>query len=382
MKKISLILPLFLLVGCGSSVSISNINPFKQPSINQQKMDAQNAWDELDGKVVTTPKANTTSTSKTNTSTNTHQAPNITNVVKSMLETADSIPDWFYAPPKSDKYFYGAGEGTSVEEAKNGALNFIAGEIQTAVSSTFTKNESFSNSNGNSTFYKNVSNQIRAKVKQINFTNIEIMKTLKVDNKIYILVRINKQKLFNSLKTQFETLDSQITSEVNTAKKYSLLDQLITYNKLTPKIADAMSQLNILNTLNPNFDIKPYVQKYNNYIAQKTELLHKITFSVSPNDLFTQKLIEVLNNQNYKISKHSDIKIKLQKQVRKSTTMGMAIVRVTVNIKVNAKGKTLKSTSIEVKGISNTHSQALAKAAIDFKQKLQKLGINKLLGFE
>jgi len=378
MKRISLILPLFLLVGCGTNLNVNNLNPF-QPSIKKQKIDAQNAWDELDGKVVTAPKLSNTKT-KTSQS---MKSVNVTNVVKSMLETAESTPDWFYAPPKSDKYFYGSGEGTTINEAKNGALNFIAGEIQTAVSSTFTKNEGFSNSSyGNSSFYKNVSNNIRAKVKQINFTNIEIMKTLKVGNNIYILVRIDKQKLFNSLKTQFETLDSQITSEVNTAKKYSLLDQLITYNKLTPKITDAMSQLNILNTLNQNFDIKPYVNKYNTYLSQKIDLLHKITFSVSPNDLFAQKLIEVLNNQNYKISNHSDIKIKLQKQIRKSTPMGMAVVRITVNIKVITKGKILKSTSIEVKGVSNNHSQALAKAAINFKQKLQNLGINKLLGFE
>jgi hypothetical protein len=299
-----------------------------------------------------------------------------------MLETSDSIPDWFYSPPKSDKYFYGAGEGRNVEESKASALNLIAGEIQTAISSSMSINQGYSNNNGNSDFYKNVKSKIRTEVKKINFTNIEVMKTVKVNNKIYLLIRIDKQKLFNSLKTKFETLDMKIDNEVNTAKKYSALDQLITYNKIKPLITDAISQLNILNTLNPNFDIKPYIKKYNSYLSKQTELLHKVTFSVSPNDLFGQKLIEILNMQNYKIASNSDIKIKLQEQIRKSTPMGMAVVRVTVNIKVISKGKTLKSTSIEVKGISDTHEQALAKASINFKQKLQKLGINKLLGFE
>ena len=368
MKRISLILPLVLLIGCGSS---QNLNPFnKQPSISTQKTDAQNAWDELDGKVVTTP------------TTQKSISPNITQAAKSMLETADSIPDWFYSPPKSDKYFYGASEGRNVEEAKAGALNFIAGEINTAVSSEFRKNEGYSNNNGKKDFYKSVKHKIRTEVKKINFTNIEIMKTVKVNNKIYLLVRIDKQKLFNSLKTKFDLLDAQIDNEIKVSQKYSKLDQLITLNKIESKIQKALSLASILNVLNPNFDVKPYAKKYTSYMNKKTEILHEVTFSVSPNDLFGQKLIEILNDKDYKISPNSDIKIKLQKQVRHSTPMGMAVARVTVNIKVISKGKTLKSTSIEAKGIADNKSQALAKASMNFKQKINKIGINKLLGFE
>jgi len=375
MKRISLILPLFLLVGCG--VGSSSITPkINQSSISTQKMDASNAWDELDGKVVSTPK------SSIQTSRQIQKSPNITNEVKSMLETADKIPDWFYAPPKSNKYFYGAGEGRDIESSKVNALNFIASEIQTAVSSSFSKNEGYSNNNGKKDFYKSVKKKVRASVKKINFTNIEIMKTLKVNNKIYLLVRIDKQKLFNNLKTKFEMLDSKIDNEIKVSKKYSKLDQLITLNKVSSQIEDALSQASVLSILNPNFDITKYSNKYNQYLNQKTELLHEITFSVSPNDLFGQKLIEILNQQDYKISSNSDIKIILQEQVRNSTTYGMKIARITVNIKVTSKGKTLKSTSIEVKGISNTTEQAKAKASINFKQKLQKIGINKLLGFE
>jgi len=373
MKRISLILPLFLFVGCGTQTT--SLNPFSQPSIGTQKMDASNAWDELDGKVVSTPKT-------TNSSSSIQKSPNITKEVKSMLETADSIPDWFYSPPKSDKYFYGAGEGRNIEEAKGGALNFIAGEIQTAVSSSFRKNEGYSNNNGKKDFYKSVRSKLKTEVKKINFTNIEIMKTLKVNNKIYLLVRIDKQKLFKTLKTKFETLDNKIDNEVQISKKYSKLDQLITLNKVSNEIAQALSQANVLSILNPNFDVKQYSNKYNNYLNQKTALLHEITFSVSPNDLFGQKLIEILNQKDYKISSNSDIKIKLQKQVRNSVTYGMKVARITVNIKVTSKGKTLKSTSVEVKGLSNTTEQAIAKASISFKNKLQKMGINKLLGFE
>jgi len=372
MKKISLTLPLFLLLGCGSA----NLNPF-QPSISTQKMDAQNAWDELDGKSVTLPKS-----SKTTQTPMQEITPKATQIAKSMLETSDTIPDWFYSPPQSDKYFYGAGEGMDVKQAEAQALDFIAREIQTTISSSLNINQGYSNNNGDSNFYKSVRNNIHTEVKKIQFTNIEIMKTLKVNNKIYILVRIDKQKLFNTLKTQFLMLDSKIDNEIKVSKNYSLLDQLITLNKVEAQISKALSQATILNTLNSNFDIQQYSNKYTNYLNQKIEILHKLTFGVNSNDLFSQKLIEVLNESGYKVSNNANIKIKLSKQIRNSTTMGMAVSRITVNIQVMAKNKVLNSTSLEVKGISNNHSQAVAKAANNFKEKLEKEGINKLLGFE
>ena len=366
MKKLSLIVPL-LFIGCGTI----NTNFINQPSYSTQKMDAKNAWDELDGKEVSTP-----------TPTKQIKSPNIEKVAKSMLETSDTIPNWFYSPPKSDKYFYGAGEGRDVEEAKVSALNFIAGEINTAVSSSFTKTEGYSKGSNGSDFYKSVRSKTRSEVRKINFTNIEIMKTLKVNNKIYLLVRIDKQKLFNSLKTKFDIIDSKIDNEIKTSKQYSKLDQLITLNKIKPQIQKAISLATILNTLNPNFDVVKYTNKYNSYMNQKTKLLHEITFSIKGDDLFAQKLIELLNEEGYKISNSSDIEIKLTKQVRLSKPYGMSVARVTVNIQVMANNKTLNSASIETKGISDTPSQAIAKASINFKQKVEKIGINKLLGFE
>jgi uncharacterized alkaline shock family protein YloU len=107
-----------------------------------------------------------------------------------------------------------------------------------------------------------------------------------------------------------------------------------------------------------------------------------LTFSVDSKGLFGQKLVEVLNEKGYKISPNSNIKIKIKKQVRNSVTYGMQIARVTVNIQVVANNKVLNSNSIEVKGVSNTQQQALAKAANNFKKKIVGKGINKLLGFE
>ena len=354
MKKVSLIIPL-LFVGCA----------INQPSISTQKSDASNAWDELDGKMI-------------NFNNSSSRAE-----VKSMLEVSNEVPNWFYSPPKSDKYFYGAGEGRDVESSKASALKVIAGEIQTAVSGTFSRSEGYSKSNGKmQDFYKSVRSSTRSEVKKIDFTNIEVVKTTKVDNNIYILVRIDKNRLFKTLKVKLTMLDNKIASQIEESKNYSLLDQLITINKVTSKIEKSFSLLNILTTLNPSFKIETYLNRYNSYLNLKTKILHKITFSIEGNDIFSQKLINIFNNSGYKIATNSDVKIFITKNIRNSETYGMKIARVTINIEVKANNKILNSASIECRGVSNTTEQAIAKASQNFYEKVQKIGINKLLGFE
>ena len=363
---------LALLMMSGCSTDVKSLNPFSQPSIQQQKIDAQNAWDELEGKKVSIPKSsNSMSIAK---------KVDISNVVS--FETSDSIPNWFYSPPKSQNYFYGAGEGRNPDEAKNSALNYIASEIQTEISSEFSKTSEYSRSGSSISFYETAKQNINAEVSKISFSNIEILKTIKVNNEIYILLRVSKKELFRNLKTKFEILDSRIDSEIKTSENYSLLEQLITLNKLTPKIASALNQVMILAILNQNFNIQKYVKKYNYYIAKKSDIYHKLSFEITSNNQFAKKLIEVMNENNYKVSNNSNVKIRVIPNLRYSTPYGMSVVRGTINIEVVANGKILTSTSLEVKGISNTKEEALAKAAINFKTQLEEKGLNKLLGFE
>jgi hypothetical protein len=383
-KQIIISLSLFALVGCSSGGVNSNLSfsspsgHIKQYSIQQQKMDAKNAWDELDGKKVTIQqsiKNNSNSIKKA-------KKVDISNIAKSMLEKSDTIPDWFYSPPKSEDYFYGAGEGRNSNEAKNSALNYIASEIQTTISSKYSKTNYYSKNDSSTNFYQSAKTKINAVVSKISFSNIEIVKTVKVNNEIYLLLRINKKELFKNLKTKFEILNSKLNSDIKTSEQYSLLDQLITLNKSTSKIADALNLATILSTLNPNFNIKPYIQKYNSYIEKKNKIYHNLTFKILDNNPFSQKLIEVMNENSYKIGNNSNIKIRVIPNIRYSTPYGISVIKATIQIKVIAKNEILKSTSIEVKGIANTKSQAIIKAAVNFKEKVLEKGINKVLGFE
>ena len=54
-KYITISITTLIFTGCG--MNVKNLTNFSQPSIAQQKFDAQNAWDELEGKKISIPKS-------------------------------------------------------------------------------------------------------------------------------------------------------------------------------------------------------------------------------------------------------------------------------------------------------------------------------------
>lgn len=298
------------------------------------------------------------------------------------LKQQTSLPNWYIQAPQNSSYLYGSGEGDSIQEAKNNALNQIASSLSVSISSNFQKDEGYSSGSNGSSFFKNVKNNVNAEVKKIDFSDVEIVHNKLISGKYYILVRINKEKLFNSTKEKFLILDNKIKEQLNlnSNNPYEILRNI---NKAIPSINQALAKANVLYALNSNFNLKAYSKKYSSYLTKKEQLLNKITISVSnPNNQFSQKLIELLNEKNYKIKTNSVVDIKISTKPRFTETYGMKIARVSVNLKVIANNKIVYSANMEVKGISNANSQALAKASNAFKQKLSEIGIEKILGIE
>jgi hypothetical protein len=302
---------------------------------------------------------------------------------KNSNEESVSIPKWYIQAPKSSQYLYGTGEGYSIDEAKNSALNQIASSLSVTISSKFQKSEGYSNNdNYNTSFFRNVKNDVKAEVKKIDFSNVEIVNNKLIDGKYYILVKVDKSELFKITNEKFLILDKQIQEQLN-IKTNNEYEQLRTINKSIPNIKEALYKANILYILNNSFDLKGYSDKYSSYLNKKENLLNNITISVlNPNNQFSNKLIELLNEKNYKVKNNGTVNVDISSKKRFSITYGMDIARVSVNIQVTANNKIVYSQNLEVKGISNTKEQALAKASNDFKKQISKIGIEKILGIE
>ena len=159
-------------------------------------------------------------------------------------------PKWLINPPKDNiLYFYAASEGYTKKEAIKNALSDIASRINVKITSEFVINKG----SYNKKTYNDTYQLIKAEVKNIHL-NYEILKTKKIDKKIYVLLRVNKEKLITSLKNdinnEIKRLNSLLKTE-NPCKKvknaYIVLQKLKSFN----------SKISILNYFTPStYDTK------------------------------------------------------------------------------------------------------------------------------
>jgi len=288
-----------------------------------------------------------------------------------------AVPEWFFSVPKSKTFFYGVGEGYSLREAKNRALTFIASEINTKISSQLLQETTLSDNQ----LYREIKEKIKSSVDSIDFNNVIIEKSVQKGDKVFVLVKVNKENLFKHLKLKFEMLDKTIDNEIKIAQNFSILKQVLILKRVTPKIQEALSQIMILNNLNLAFPIQKYQNKYISYLNRKRELIDNLSFNIKVDDEFSKFLLSILNRNGYKVNKNSDINIIVEKNIQIQKIMGLYVAKALVTIRVISNNNTLKTTIIKVKGVANSKEEAERKAAITFKNRIEEIGIDKILGF-
>ncbi|MBM7456971.1 hypothetical protein HNR62_002873 [Oceanisphaera litoralis] len=105
---------------------------------------------------------------------------------------AYSAPDWWLNPPlDSQDALYGSGEGFSLEQARQAALNNIAGKLSTQISSSLSRHSQQVNARSSDT----VDRQVRSYVAQINLSNFERLKTEQLDKRVFVLIKVDRLAL-------------------------------------------------------------------------------------------------------------------------------------------------------------------------------------------
>ena len=159
-------------------------------------------------------------------------------------------PKWLINPPKDNSlYFYAAGEGYTKKEAVKSALNDIASRINVKITSEFVINKG----SYNNKIYNDTYRLIKAEVKNIKL-NYEILKTKKIDKKIYVLLRVNKEKLITSLKSDINNEIKRLTSLLKTENPCKKVKNAYI---VLQKLKSLNSKISILNYFTPStYDTK------------------------------------------------------------------------------------------------------------------------------
>lgn len=295
-----------------------------------------------------------------------------------------TLPSWFVNPSAQDaQNLYGTSSAFTLEEAKKQALKNISSYLSLELNSSTNIQKSTS-----AGFYeKNITQNINSSTKKIQFTNSKIVQNKIIDSKFYVLVQVNKNKLFNENKNILENSDKNITNKINNSKNKSLLERIKTLSSLNQELKDSKDKAYILYAIDDSFDYKSYVSKYQNLLNEKDVLISKLIINViddsnnKSSKYFMNELINFFNNNSYKVSTNNvNVKSKISVQLNYSKYKDWFITKSITSIKIQANGKTISNNVIKAVGRSSSNQEnANVSASIRFKKELKKLSINKIL---
>jgi hypothetical protein len=189
-------------------------------------------------------------------------------------------PKWYVNTPKDTGiYFYASAESYTKQNAVKNALNDIASRINVKISSNFVINKGIHNQKT----YNEIYQQINTQVSNVSFNNYEIIKTKKEDDKYYVLLRVNKEKMINTLKIKLGMEFKQIDFK----EKSPLKRVVYAYNVLY-KLKKIKSDVFILESL--GVDITGYISKMENIEKKALNIIKNTSFRVKSDKYKTQTL--------------------------------------------------------------------------------------------
>ena len=295
-----------------------------------------------------------------------------------------TIPSWYLNPPVNNQlYLYGEGDGADMQEAKTNALNTMAGKLSVEISSSMVNNTNTYTNGIVNTYDKSISKTIQQDIKKIDFTNIKTLKAINQNYRYYVLLQVDKEELILIKKEAFFLLDKRINEIYTSSLNKKPFEQIQTIYSLNNMINEAKEKLNILKILQDSFNSKLYITKYNT-IQDKIHTLKNTTpIALSSNQkskYFQNKFADLLGKNHYVVQNNSDISISIDSQIRYSKAYGWDVAKVNTNITLKSYGKIIANKNIESLGKSSSSQEnALANAALHFKQQIETMGIDTIL---
>lgn len=295
------------------------------------------------------------------------------------------LPSWYVnAPENTTLYIYGEGQGDSLEEAKTNGLDAMAAKLVVSVSSSIKSTTNTSTDGKASSYSKDVSKSVKQDVEKIKFTNAKAVESVNLSDTFYVLMKVNREKLFDNKKKEFDINDKRVDTQFNSLSNYTKLEQIHTLQEMYPKVIDGKRQAIVLNAIKNDFDQKPFIEKYDSYIDAIYDLKNNSVIVVKSNSkdrYFADQLIDQLNKDQYKISRdNGDITIKINNKIKYSMARGWNVAKVATTLSVLADGKIVSNRTISTVGRSSTSKEsALESASLMFLKKVKEETLDKVI---
>ena len=296
------------------------------------------------------------------------------------------LPAWYVHPPKSNTYeLFALGEGENQQDAINNALTLIASTLSVAISSNFSAKTVVKEGRINSSDATYI-NQTKSEVKKITISEYEIVHAQRLGFKRYAaVVKVNKQKMFQGLKNELDQKFAIYQNDIKNLEDLNALEQFALLRKIRANFSYIENALNVMKTLNENFNVTKYIQKMAQIDKKYQYLLKHISFWVSSNIRSLAKpFTSALTEEQFLVKKvrstmHFDIYINAK--IQKANAYGFTLARSELTlITKDHQGQIIASNVLHVTGQS---SQGYEIAKQDLVKKVKNLikkeGIAKVL---
>ncbi len=308
--------------------------------------------------------------------------------------STSELPKWYLNPPASNPiFYYGVGEGSSVDAAKANALAQIGGTISTSVSSDMEINTNVSNDVVN----ENIASQTKSSIEKIKFTGVNVIENSASGGKFYTQVRVDRGVLFSAQKSQMDVSYKKMISLYNSSKSTNVLE-LIKNTGTINKLANLVSvKLPILKAINQDFDKSKYEKEVldilsNTRDAKKQAMVYVTQKNAKGEAAVIKNYISsfgmtLVSNPSTVSNKKDLLKLHVSKTAKKENIKttdprlkgaSFAKVVVTLDTKDYA-NKTVANNRIEVMNISKDGYQAAVNKTKKFEREIQRRGILKIL---
>lgn len=307
------------------------------------------------------------------------------------LPQSRTLPSWYTTPPKTDKTtLYSSGEGKNRDEAIADALNMMASTLSVSIASQFNSKEVVREGSQNS-YQSNVTNEIQSDVKKIRISQYELLNAEELGFRKYIvLIKSDKKKLFESLKTELNQKFELIDKELEIMHGQNVIKQLSTYKKATSTISDVPNTLIVMNVLDSSFDAGDYLKRVKTINSTYLKLLSTISFSIVARDE-SKNLISPISHglgvKKLQIKNSTDDKhvvIFVKSDIQKALAYGFILARSAIEISVkDYRGTVIGSNKLNISGQSiQSYEAAKEGVAVKLNEMIKKEGIGKVLGLD
>ena len=291
-----------------------------------------------------------------------------------------ALPSWYTQPPASNSAdLYAIGDGKNKQEAISNALSMLVSTLSVSISSKFSAKSVVREGRVNSSD-ATYTNETQSETKKVRISSYEVLKTSELGFKKYaVLVKVNKQELFNSLKKEIQQKFEIIDNKEKVQKNKNALDKLFFYKESLQGLQNLPNTLTVMSVLNEGFDTKSYLNKYGALDSKYETYLKKITFWIDSNyKPLVSPVSKGLSHKNIKIKNirgamHFHVYIKAN--IQRASAYGFSLARANISITTkDSHSTTIATNSINLVGQS---SQGYKIAKQDLVKKLNDLIKNK-----